>query len=441
MRLLPRTLLVRVFLLVAALVVVTVGTWLALFHAAEREPRARQLAQLVGSIANMSRAALIHADPAMRVELVRELAVTEGLRLLPTDPADRIEPLPADGFSLLFADEAQRLLGPRSRLARSVNGKPGVWASFWIGSEADADEYWVGLPAARIDPGIALHWLGWGALALGLALFVAWFIASRIARPMRSMAAAAVEVGHGRTPPPLNENGAEELALAATAFNGMARDLAQVAADRAEVLAGISHDLRTPIARLRLEAEMSVPDDASRAGMIGDLEQMDAIIGQFLDYARGIEAESPAATDACDLIALAAGRRKTADATLQIDCRSPLPIVVRRTAMARALANLIDNAAKYAGGTIEIEATRVAGDCIFEVRDRGPGIPADQVERLKRPFSRLERSRSDVKGTGLGLAIIERIARGHGGRLELLGRDGGGLVARIVVPDAATPAA
>lgn len=428
------TLLVRVFLLIGGLMIITVGAWLALFQAAEREPRARQLAQLVGSIANMSRSALVHADPASRVDLIRELSDTEGLRLLPADAGDRLEALPDDPFTVLFAGEARRLLGDKSRLARSVNGERGLWASFWIGDGADADEYWLGLPEARIDPGIGLHWLGWGALAVGLALFVAWFIVSRIARPLRAMAEAARTVGGGRSPPPLPESGAEELARVAAAFNRMARDLERVADERAEVLAGISHDLRTPIARLRLEAEMSVPDAGARAAMVGDLEQMDAIIGQFLDYARGVESEAPAIVDACELIAQVAARRAPTEASLSCQCTPPLPITVRRTAMVRALANLVDNARKYAGGAIELAAYAGADACIFEVRDRGPGIPEADTERLKRPFTRLERARSDVEGTGLGLAIIERIAAGHGGRLELLPRPDGGLIARIVIP-------
>lgn len=433
MSLRPRTLLLRVFLLIGTLIVVTVGAWLALFQAAEREPRARQLAQLVGSIANMSRAALIHADPASRVDLIRELSDTEGLRLLPADPGDRLEPLLDGAFTSLFTVEARRLLGENTRLARTVNGERGLWASFWIGDGDSADEYWVGLPEKRIDPGIALHWLGWGALAVGLALFVAWFIVSRIARPLRAMAAAAAEVGRGRTPPPLPETGADELVRVAAAFNRMANDLALVEAERAEVLAGISHDLRTPIARLRLEAEMSVPDEASRDAIAGDLEQMDAIIGQFLDYARGGESEPAVVTEASELLELAAARRGASEMPVRFDCPAPLSLSVRRTAVLRALANLIDNARKYADGEIELRAAREGDFCVFEILDSGPGIPIDEAERLKRPFTRLERARSDVKGTGLGLAIVERIARAHGGRLELLPREGGGLRARLLL--------
>lgn len=434
MRLWPRTMLVRVFLLVSALIVVTVGTWLVLFQAAEREPRARQLAQLVTSIANMTRSALVHADPANRIDLIRELSETEGLHLYPADDGDRVEAMPHTSFHDLYAAEVKRTLGARTRLARAVNGQAGLWTSFWIGDGEDADEYWIILAEARIDPGIALHWIGWGALALLLALLVAAFIASRITRPLRQMAAAAAEVGRGRTPAPLAERGSEELVRVAAAFNRMSQDLARVEAERAEVLAGISHDLRTPIARLRLDVEMSVPDDASRRSMIGDLEQMDSIIGQFLDYARGSEGEAASALDACDLLAIVAGRRADAGHELVTTCRPPLPLRGQRTALLRAIENLVDNARKYAGGVIELHAFAEADACVIEVRDRGPGIPASEIERLKRPFTRLERARSNVKGTGLGLAIIERIARAHGGAFELLARDGGGLVARFRLP-------
>lgn len=435
MRLAPRTLLVRVFLLIAALLVISVGAWLALFHAAEREPRARQLAQLVASVANISRAALIHADPENRVELIRELSESEGLRLLPADPSDRIQALPDSPFLQLFADEVQQRMGRRSRLAHAINGERGIWASFWIGADDLADEYWLGLPEGRIDPGIARHWIGWGLLALGLALFVAWLIVSRIARPLRAIAAAATEIGGGRTPAPLAETGADELAHVAAAFNRMSSDLSRVAAERAEVLAGISHDLRTPIARLRLDVEMSVPDGESRAAMAGDLEQMDGIIGQFLDYARGIEAEAPARHDACELIALVAERRSGHGEAPACRCTGPLPVTVRRTAILRALTNLVDNAYKYGGGAVEIAASQTGAECVFEVRDRGVGIPAHEIERLKRPFTRLDEARSDVRGTGLGLAIVERVAAGHGGALDLLAAPDGGLIARLRIPN------
>jgi two-component system osmolarity sensor histidine kinase EnvZ len=365
---------------------------------------------------------------------VRELTETEGLRIVPADPADVVEAMPPTPFNTLLIEEIRRNMGERTQLARSVNGVPGIWASFPIDTADDSDTYWVALPETRIDPGIARHWLTWGLIALALALFVAWLIASRIARPLRALASAATQVGRGRIPEALPESGPDEMTRVAAAFNRMAHDLQQLEAERAEVLAGISHDLRTPIARLRLEAEMSVPDETAQNAIIGDLEQMEAIIGQFLDYARGLEGESESDFEAADLITVATGRARSPLNEVRIDCGTALPLRGRRTALQRALDNLLDNARKYAPGPLEIAAFREGERCIIEIRDRGPGIPAAESERLKRPFTRLERARSNVTGTGLGMAIIDRVVRGHGGSFDLLPRPGGGLIARISLP-------
>ena len=214
------------------------------------------------------------------------------------------------------------------------------------------------------------------------------------------------------------------------AFNRMAGDLATMERERAMVLAGISHDLRTPLSRLRLAIEMSGTDSETAEGMGADVEEMDQVIGQFLAFARG-EDEPHAEEDLNSLISeLAESYRKRGKDVSFKSGRFPslrfAPLAVRR-----AVANLVDNALHYAGGAVEIETAREGGHAVIEVKDRGPGVPPAEAERLKRPFTRLEKARSGRGGAGLGLAIVERIARAHGGRLDLAARDGGGLIARI----------
>ncbi|HJW01690.1 MAG TPA: ATP-binding protein [Azospira sp.] len=437
-RMLPKTLLVRAFLLVAVLLLVSVATWITLFRFAEREPRARQLAQLSASVVNLTRAALVNADPVRRQDLLRELSVREGLRLYPVEPDDVLEPLPERDFFTIFQREARVQLGPHARFGLAVNGQPGFWISFRI-DDGDAgadgsDDYWLVLPRERAERNMTWQWLGWGAVALVLALAAAWLLVSRINRPLKAMAKAARAVGRGERPPPLDENGAEEVRLLARAMNQMNADLERLEAERAQVLAGISHDLRTPLARLRLAVEMGVEDDGLQQGMSEDIGQMDGIIGQFLDYARGEEQEAQERLDAGELLRSVAGRYAARGQVLAVDIE-PLPALpLRPRALERAVINLIDNALKYGGSEVTLGARAEAGGVVLEVRDRGPGIPAAEVERLKRPFTRLELARSDTTGTGLGLAIVERIARLHGGRLELLPREGGGLIARVTLP-------
>lgn len=436
-RLLPRTLLVQVFLLVAVLLLASIATWITLFRFAEREPRAKQLAQLTVSVVNLTRAALVNADPIRRQDLLRELSVREGLRLYPVEAEDVLTPLPERDFFAIFQREAQAQLGPHARFGLAMNGQSGFWISFRIedaDQSGDGDDYWLMLPRERAERNMTWQWLGWGAVALVLALAAAWLLVSRINRPLKAMAKAARAVGRGERPPPLDENGAEEVRLLARAMNQMNADLERLEAERAQVLAGISHDLRTPLARLRLAVEMGVEDDGLQQGMSDDIGQMDGIIGQFLDYARGEEQEAQESLDAGELLRSVAGRYAARGQALAVDIE-PLPALpLRPRALERAVINLIDNALKYGGSEVTLGARAEAGGVVLEVRDRGPGIPAAEVERLKRPFTRLELARSDTTGTGLGLAIVERIARLHGGRLELLPREGGGLIARLTLP-------
>ena len=432
-RLVPQTLLGRTFLLISLLIFISGATWSALFGLAEREPRARQLAQLTVSIVNLTNAALIAADPAKRVTLLQDLAETEGVHLYPAEADDEITPLPDTFFFNVMKEASEAQLGPRTRFASEVNGQPGIWVSFSI--DGDDDEYWLMLPGQHAYDLIPWHWLGWGSASLGLALLVAWLIVSRVTRPLRTLAHAARELGRGRHPEPVRLDGASELQQVAEAFNRMSDDLKQIAAERTEVLAGISHDLRTPLARLRLESELSIDDDDARNAVVADIEQMDAIIAQFLDYARGEGNENAVETDLNTLIEQISARRSRS-ATPPMLTLGDLPVAprIRQKAFARAIANLLDNARKYGAEPIAIATRSQGNEVVIDVIDSGPGVPESEVERLKRPFTRLQDARTDASGTGLGLAIVERVARLHGGKFELLNRNEGGLIARLRLP-------
>ena len=432
-RFIPRTLLLRTFVLLSVLIFVCVASWLTLFALAEREPRARELAQLTVTIVNLTQAALVAADPEKRLTLLRDLAESEGVHLYPVEPTDSVNALPDTFFCRVMLDTARSQLGANTRFARSVNGQSGIWVSFSIGDSSE-DEYWLMLPGEHADSDFPWSWLGWGGASLALALLVAWLIVSRVTQPLRALAAATREVGRGRYPDPVPERGASELKQLAEAFNRMSSDLKRSEAERAEVLAGISHDLRTPLARLRLEAEMSISDALARNAVSDDIEQMDAIISQFLDYARDEREERLEPTDVNALVVEVAGAQGRAAHDVHLTLGELPQAPLHRLALARALANLLDNARKYGDSEVAIETRSERDQIVIDVLDRGPGIATGEIERLKRPFTRLENARSDTTGTGLGLAIVERIARLHEGTLELLARDGGGLIARLRLP-------
>ncbi len=422
------TLFWRSFLLIAALIVVSVVASFQIQRVYEREPRARELAQQAVSSVNLTRAALVNADPFRRRDLLIELNEREGLRVYPVTNTEALEPLPDDALLERVAAHVRADLGGATRFAYERDGMDGFWVSFFI----DEDEFWVMLPQERFDPEIGLGWLGWGAALLALALLGASLIAATLSRSLRALAGAARRVGHGETPAPLAESGPRELATVSAAFNRMARDLEALERERAMVLAGISHDVRTPLSRLRLALEMSGADAAAAQGMSADIDEMDQVIGQFLEFARG-ENEAKTVDDLTALLAEVGEHYAKLGKAVKVNAAQLAPFAFARMALRRAVGNLVDNALRYAGEPVEVAARSEGATVIIEVLDRGPGIPAGEAERLKQPFTRLDPARSGRGGAGLGLAIVERVARAHGGRLELVPRPGGGLAARLSV--------
>ncbi|WIM06185.1 MAG: ATP-binding protein [Candidatus Nitricoxidivorans perseverans] len=429
MSLVPRTLLWRTFLLIAALMLLSVLAWFSIFRNYEREPRARQISQLIVSVVNLTRTALVTARPEARRQLLAELSDREGIRIHPAEPGDRIASLPDHALLQSVAALVRERLGKETRFTLEREGGHALYVSFRI----EGDEYWIALPREHIERRFPLQWLGWGIAALLLSLAGAWLIVFRVTHPLKALERAAAEIGRGGRPEPLAAEGPEEIATLSTAFNRMSADLARLDEDRALILAGISHDLRTPLTRLRMEIEMTGATDAAREAMAADVEEMDETIGQFLDFARADGGEAPQPTDLAALIGELAEQVRRRGAAVETKLAALPARTLPAQALRRAVANLVDNALRHAGGPVEI-ALSDNGDVVIEVRDRGPGIPSAEAERLKLPFTRLETARTGATGAGLGLAIVERIARSLGGRLDLLPREGGGLTARITIP-------
>lgn len=428
--LIPKTLLARAFLLIVVLIVASLAASLAIFGHAEREPRARQMAQLVVSVVNLTRAAVMSSAPEWRGALLSELADAEGLRVHIAEIDEVVEPLPDSSPELhLMMEKVRHSLGGNTRFAARRNGVEALWVSFNIGYE----ELWVALPRERLDHPVSQVLLVWGGIVLLLSLSGAYFIAWQVAHPLRQLAQAARQVGQGETPQPLSEQGAQEVAAVSAAFNQMSADLAANDRERALVLAGISHDLRTPLARVRLAAELS-SDESMRSGLAADVEQMDAVIRQFLDYARLDANEVAVTTDMAALVREVALRFSTAAKSISLELAPMPPLAVRPLLLKRALANLLDNAIKYGGGEIAVQLDRQDENVVLSVADSGAGIPEEKREVVRRPFIRLDEARSDVTGSGLGLAIVERAAHLHRGEFHLDERCGGGLVAKLVLP-------
>ncbi len=434
MTLWPRTLLWRSVLLIATLLVIAHLAWLQIFRASEIEPRALQAAQQIVSVVNLTRAALVTADPGRRFALLDELAQREGIQVYAGNAGEAVPALPDRPFLRIMAAQLKERLGPQTRLALEREGIAGVWVSFRI----DNEEFWVTLPRARIERNEPLRWIGWGALVLALAVLGAFIVVSRINRPLRELTRAAGLIGRGATPTRVTEAGPAEIRTLARAFNQMAADIQRQDEERALLLAGVSHDLRTPLSRIRLALEML--DDHGNAdlksGVAQDIADIDTAIGQFLDFARPADAEQLSTeTDLNTVVRSVVERYARNGRDVVLHAGTPQPQPLRANALQRLLANLIDNALRHGQGTVEVTTAREGTVNCIEVLDRGPGIPAAETERMLQPFTRLNSARS-TSGTGLGLAIVDRIARLHGGSVQLLPRKGGGLRARVELPGA-----
>jgi len=433
MKLLPRSLLWRTVLLIALLMVASHLAWLQIFRTLGREPVASRFANQVTSIINLSRAALIAAAPGRRLDLLRSMSQEENIQIYPAKDEEKVEPPPPPppGMEML-SDELRDRLGQHTEFAGTVNGIPGLWISF----EIDGQKYWLRLPRGRIPHNDELRWVGWGALVLVLSLIGAFLVVVRINRPLRELTRAAALVGHGRIPQPITESGPAEIVTLERAFNQMATDLQRTEADRALLLAGVSHDLRTPLSRIRLGVEMldDKMDTSLRAGMVQDIEDIDVIINQFLDFARvTTENASLTETDLNELVNSVLERYQRQGKVVTARLGIVPHLQLRVLAMQRLLTNLIDNALRHGGASVEIKTALENGTVRLSVLDHGPGIPESETEHMLQPFTRLNTARS-TSGSGLGLAIVDRIVRLHHGSIRLLSRPGGGLEARVELP-------
>ncbi|OWQ44451.1 two-component sensor histidine kinase [Roseateles noduli] len=306
--------------------------------------------------------------------------------------------------------------------------------------------------AQRVDMPIP-EWVMWvlGAQLIVLAV-CSWMVVRLVTRPLKTLAAAADDLGPDLSPKLIPEEGPAEVAHAARAFNAMQQRIAGYTAERVEILAAISHDLQTPITRMRLRADL-MSDEALRGKFHHDLNAMHVLVREGVTYARTLHgtSEVPARLDADALLASIVGDYEDAGEAVTLRGEAGSPIMAQPQALKRILVNLIDNALAF-GGQAEIQMTRSSARepqlpqtprgaqdptprLTIAVLDRGPGIPEEQLQAVFKPFHRLETSRNrDTGGTGLGLAIALQLATAMGGSLSLHNRTDGGLEARLTLP-------
>ncbi|WP_251970854.1 sensor histidine kinase [Sphaerotilus microaerophilus] len=394
--------------------------------------------------------------PETRPAFEEELALRHRLALRP----DFAPPPPGTelvhGFYIGFLEDAlQRRTGqPASLQLLPAPGDRASAPGAAITDHPAAPWLWTRIPTAGRQIGVGfdttrldthpLQALG-SILALGsaLAIGLALWLARRIAQPVAQLEQAAAALAAGSGPQRLPETGPAELARLARHFNHMATQVRELLEARTTLLAGVSHDLRTPLARMRLALEMLrlQPDERLIHRLEQDIQAMDALIGQMLDLARGLDREAAEPIDVAAWLALRAEAHREAAAVagahIEVDCEAGLGVQAAPGALARVIDNLLGNALRYAPGEITLQGQRLpGGDTVrLSVADRGPGIAAEHLPVVWRPFQRLEASRSpQTGGWGLGLAVVRQLAAIHGWHVELQGREGGGLEAVVDLP-------
>ncbi|HEY1043508.1 MAG TPA: ATP-binding protein [Telluria sp.] len=434
----------RTFLLLGILTTLSMASWVGMISYVQRGPQAQQLAAQVISVVTITKAALTHSAPELRRELLFELVANEGIRIFTLEVTDEVDPPPDNPLMEDIEAIVKAKLGSDTRFSARVNGSAGFWVSFDI----DDDKYWLMLERERIKGLTGVQWLGWASVVGLLSLVGAALISSLINLPLARLTEAARSIARGRRPDPLPEEGPTEIMEANRSFNQMVDDLQRVESDRAVILAGISHDLRTPLARMGLEVEMATLSPEAREGMQSDIAQMDAIIGQFLDYAKPTEASSFVPVDLTAMLE-EVGREAARIPSMRVRCdiAEDIHVMGNPTDLRRVFNNLVENARRY-GVTPGQEFTELDIRChaqglgpmrrvVIEIGDHGTGVPAGAVEQLLKPFTRMDTARGQANGAGLGLAIVERVVSRHNAELHVRNRDGGGLLVRIVMLPAA----
>jgi two-component system, OmpR family, osmolarity sensor histidine kinase EnvZ len=425
----------RTFFLLAILLLGSIAAWLQTLRALEVEPRAVQTAQQIASLVNLSRAALIHADAIARVSLIKTMTEQEGVRIFPREPTDTFEPFDSDALGRRISTALMKRLGPGTVVANSVNQEPGLWVGFAI----EEDSYWMQTDKSRFAPASSATWVIWLITAAVLSLAGAALIARLINRPLKELSFAASRVRDGDlTASHLDERvTTSEIREVNIGFNRMAQRLSKIEQDRAIMLAGISHDLRTPLARLRLETEMSVSDEDARAHMAADIDQLNAIIDKFLDYARPDHMRLQTVSLNQVIETCIFSLRDQPDMRIRLDLGPDVKVLADDVELGRVLANLIENARRYGksvdtGVAIVDIAARVREKWVLiKVRDHGMGVAEETLPNLTKPFFRGNAARTAANGAGLGLSIVEKTVLRMGGKFALANARSGGLAAHI----------
>ncbi len=392
-------------------------------------PGVKQVAQLVSLEMRTLESSMELIDKPILIERIMADQPENGRVFITIDESD-VPDETSYVMTDLFVEPMKEVMGEGAQVRLGISPKPGLWVS------NDAlDGVWIHLPLDHFLPYDGLLVSSWVFGIPALAFALAAIFVRRFSRLLKRLEDAARRIGRGEPVMTLDmDHGPREIIAVNQAFNQMRNNLQEATRERALLLAGISHDLRTPLTRMRLTAEfLGVNDVELQEGMIRDIQDMDDILDQFIAFIRDGSDEATDVGDLNEVIYEVVSQFKADDADISVDTQDVPDISLKRLSLKRMFGNLIGNAIRHGGGKVDVYSGMENGEICVVVADRGPGLTETEMLALFRPFARGDESRS-TQGSGLGLAIVKRIVDMHHGRVELRNREGGGLEARVYLP-------
>ena len=439
MTLFPKNLLNRLILIIASLIIVSQLITIKVFDYFEMEPRAESMAQEISTIVKYTKAAIQSAYPSTRLDLLQSLSKMSDVKIVPAYYFENIKPLPDEIFLSMVVKKIKQDLGEDTIVTLNHYDIPGIWVSFEIGDGL----FWAVIPRNVFDRPFPWHWIGWGIVVFLVSISGAYFLTTRINKPLNLLINATSKLKKGLPFKKIPEDTATEFKEVTKAFNEMASNLAKSENERRFIMGSVSHDIRTPLTRMKLSLEMLPKKSAFlKESMDQDIDEINQIINQFLDFVRGFDDEPISSLNFGNFLtelkkqhAILGHDLKISKITRSKDIPKNLFIDVRALAFKRLFDNLINNGVKFSkSNKIELVAKLYDEKIEINVLDNGPGIPKAQREKLLEPFERLDQARGSIGGSGLGLAIANRIVMVHNGKMELINRRTGGLNVKLTFP-------
>lgn len=386
--------------------------------------------EVINTLADIE-GALDGLPPESRASFIAEYNRLGMMQIYPAVTAERVDFLPSvDSAGERLRNQLSQALGEKVIAHMRQNGER---RELWLKINIVGEEYWLIIPRGRFRPrDTTTLWVASGLASL-VAMLVAFAIAWRVTRPLSKLAVAAQQLQQGITPAPITPRGPRELAEFTERFNKMVSVLDATARERRLMLAGLSHDLRTPLTRLKLGIELQ-PKNPELDGMLDDIDQLSRIIQQFIDFARSEETHQHEPVQLAELADSVVSRFRREEVNVSLEKQAEPELMADALALERLLTNLIDNARRYGAQPITVCVDSTDQDAILTVFDQGRGIAPAQREAVLAPFERLSSHRGADGGSGLGLAIVSRITKQHHGALEFIDTEDGRFGIRAILP-------